>query len=351
MVNRLWCEAAIPILWRKPWYYAINYRNKVSLFSIITSYLSNDVKEFLTEKGIKVSNQSLVFDYLSFCKSININVIDDIISIEWEDRFDEMNDDEPMEDPYTEIFEILKKHAITLNHFEISLQLYSDKNYTVIHFSILEFYNLKTLKISSPVPLSTFKFDEKLETVVYRNLEIFEVDSTYIYQVTCMIKNSPYLRELRIHDYILDDNEFNDDTLNLIRVINENCFLIEHLSIPVFPLLENHLTEFGKLLKKCQKLRLLQFRKGYYEEGKELEFGENLLDVLARETSTSLRRIEISHYIIFSLKAFETFLEKWKGQPAITILMDEFYFCQNDDSYKKLISKYKNEGVIKDINM
>src|SRR6266498_1568370 len=85
MVNRLWCETVIPILWRNPWCYDINYKNKNYLFTIISFYLSDNIKEFLTRQGIhlpSISHQSLLFDYLSFCKSININTINSIISIE-----------------------------------------------------------------------------------------------------------------------------------------------------------------------------------------------------------------------------------------------------------------------------
>src|SRR6266536_300167 len=76
LVNRLWCEVVIPILWRDPWCYEdnINYRKKSSLYYIITFSLPNDIKEFLTSQGIQlypISYQSLSFDYLSFCKSIN----------------------------------------------------------------------------------------------------------------------------------------------------------------------------------------------------------------------------------------------------------------------------------------
>src|SRR6266542_1623948 len=83
MVNRLWSETVIPILWRNPWNYDINYSNKSYLFTIIAYYLPNDIKEFLTRQGIQLpspSYKSLLFDYLSFCRSININTIKSIIS-------------------------------------------------------------------------------------------------------------------------------------------------------------------------------------------------------------------------------------------------------------------------------
>src|SRR5438034_5254831 len=83
MVNRIWCEIVIPVLWRNPWNYNISYYNKSSLYYIITFYLSDDIKEFLTRQGIQlplVSHQPLLFDYLSFCRSVNVNIMNAIIS-------------------------------------------------------------------------------------------------------------------------------------------------------------------------------------------------------------------------------------------------------------------------------
>src|SRR5436190_20259320 len=75
MVNRFWCETVIPILWRNPWSYAIDYSNKKSYLFIIFVYcLPNHIKDFLTNEGIQLPPTpypSLFFDYLSFCRSIN----------------------------------------------------------------------------------------------------------------------------------------------------------------------------------------------------------------------------------------------------------------------------------------
>src|SRR3954453_13115877 len=84
MVSRIWCEIVIPVLWRNPWRYAIKYYNKSFLYYTITFYLADNVKEFLTSQGIQLpstSHQSLLFDYLSFCRSINVKVMNSIISI------------------------------------------------------------------------------------------------------------------------------------------------------------------------------------------------------------------------------------------------------------------------------
>ena len=84
MVDRLWCETVIPILWRNPWNYSIAYC-KVSLYHIITFYLPDNIKEFLTEKP----PQSILFDYLSFCKSINVDALNIIISTRTSDLYEQ----------------------------------------------------------------------------------------------------------------------------------------------------------------------------------------------------------------------------------------------------------------------
>ncbi|CAB4404189.1 unnamed protein product [Rhizophagus irregularis] len=419
--------------------------------------------EFLTKKEILISSQSLAFDYLSFCKSIDTKIIDNIISIgtsseynqfllqeeiysflikkcpeikylsicgtreilylpetknrleslceltfdtlidpryfyklanicqqiqriiiinkniranpgttklielqknlkyfKWIDDFKEEDGFyywELLEDPYTKIFNMLEKHANTINHFEISLLFdynnncnYSNYDYSFLQYTLLRLHNLKILDIDSPLFLSNDDFNEKLEMVTYRDLEILKIDYMDIYQVTYIIKNCLNLKELRINDFHWNDNII-DGSLNFIHTISENCFLIEYLTIPVFPLFENHLTEFEKLLKKCQNLRSLYFQEAYYEEKRELEFGDYLLNILVKEASKNLREIGIPNDIRFSLRDLEVFFEKWKGRPAVSIYVDEYYFYRKNDSYMKLIDKYKIEGVIKEMNV
>src|SRR5256886_15033665 len=85
LVNRLWCETVVPILWKNPWHYNINYQNKSSLFNIVILSLSDDIKDILISQGVQftstIMQKPLLFDYLSFCRSLNINAINDIISV------------------------------------------------------------------------------------------------------------------------------------------------------------------------------------------------------------------------------------------------------------------------------
>uniref|UniRef100_U9SLE1 Uncharacterized protein n=1 Tax=Rhizophagus irregularis (strain DAOM 181602 / DAOM 197198 / MUCL 43194) TaxID=747089 RepID=U9SLE1_RHIID len=106
MINRLWCETAIPILWRNPWCY----------------------NEFITNQEIQLpsgSNQSLLFDYFSYCRSVNrliivnvdikpnhgivklIEVQKNLKYFQWDDDFDYgyFTDN----DPYEKVFLALEK--------------------------------------------------------------------------------------------------------------------------------------------------------------------------------------------------------------------------------------------------
>src|SRR5437016_4356842 len=92
LANRFCCETAIPILWRNPWRYEINYNNKHYLFVIFVLSLPDNIKEFLTRKGIKlssISHQKLLFDYFSFCRSINVNIMNNIIATESSSDYDQ----------------------------------------------------------------------------------------------------------------------------------------------------------------------------------------------------------------------------------------------------------------------
>jgi hypothetical protein len=452
MVNRLWCETAIPLLWRNPWHNIYYCANKDPLYSIITSYLSDDIKEFLTREGIHNLGQSLAFDYLSFCRSINVKIIDDIISIgssseynrfllqeeiygllirkcpeirwlnicggtyqivyipeakthleslceltcdtsikpnyfyglarvcqyveriiiisntlkvnygavklievqknlkyfEWKDGFDEDDDYFSLDYPFTEIFHVLKKHANTLDHIDINiLYEYGYNDFDYILRTLLELYKLKILNLNSLIFLHHKEFEEKLEMVAYRDLEIFEISVIDIYYATCIIKNSRYLRKLKINDYYEDcDDKFYDKTLNLIRTICENCHSVEYLSIPVFPFSDDHLIEFEKLLKKCQNLRSLVFINTSYGKTVEVEDGEHLSNVLIRAASKNLREIIFNYEIRFTSKTLETFFEKWRGRPAISISVSAAY-CQSDE-FINLVNKYIVEGIIKE---
>jgi hypothetical protein len=459
IVNRLWCETVIPILWKNPWRYNINYRSKNFLFNIITSHFPDNIKKFLLKQGIEifsVSCQPLLFDYLSFCRSLNVNVINDIISIgsylaynqfllqqevynlfmkkfpelkyldmrsiehqifyfpgaiarldslceltcdtsidssyfyglaricnkiekliifnasskvnrgiiklievqrklkyfEWEDDCDEFEEYFDIVDIYEETFLALAKKADTLTHFITNFQ--EEYEFTFPSRILSEFHNLKTLKLNFH-PIFDYSYDEQLKSSDYPNLETFQLDDiTLISTVACIIKNSGgHLRRILVNNYDVVEDNFNEESLILINAVYEHCPLIEYLSL-AFPSSDDHFVEFEKLLKHCQKLRVLAISISNVNEiskspEKMSADREKLLRALTRSSSTNLREIRFFEHFKFSLETLEEFLENWRGRPALSIFTcDLGYVKEEIVEYEATINRYKNDGVIKD---
>src|SRR6185295_18913647 len=84
LVNRLWCETSVRILWGDIWkfIYSISgeHQSKVMsiIFNTLISCLPNESKELLHKNGIFIStstSKSPLFNYAAFCKILSINGI------------------------------------------------------------------------------------------------------------------------------------------------------------------------------------------------------------------------------------------------------------------------------------
>ncbi|GBB99908.1 hypothetical protein RclHR1_03680003 [Rhizophagus clarus] len=72
LVNRLWCEISVRILWRNVW----NYSTKN--FRTLVAHLPNESKEVLHKNGIYISTPTFkfpIFNYASFCKVLLIEQV------------------------------------------------------------------------------------------------------------------------------------------------------------------------------------------------------------------------------------------------------------------------------------
>ena len=75
LVNKTWCETAVPILWRNPWKCLEGWRGQKkeeALLNVIISYLSDESKNKLRMTN---SYRKPLFDYISFCKHLNLKMI------------------------------------------------------------------------------------------------------------------------------------------------------------------------------------------------------------------------------------------------------------------------------------
>src|SRR6266536_816722 len=72
LVNRLWCEVSVRILWRNVY----NYNKRT--YNTLISCLPNESKEILSKNRIIISTQTLkppMFNYAEFCKVLSINQV------------------------------------------------------------------------------------------------------------------------------------------------------------------------------------------------------------------------------------------------------------------------------------
>src|SRR5437016_4145006 len=76
LVNHLWCEIAVRILWRNVWNYCS------SNFRTLIACLPNESKEILCMNGIIISAPTLkplMFNYASFCKVLSVSQVNFMI--------------------------------------------------------------------------------------------------------------------------------------------------------------------------------------------------------------------------------------------------------------------------------
>ncbi|RIA84519.1 hypothetical protein C1645_879876 [Glomus cerebriforme] len=79
LVNKTWCNTIIPILWKNPWKYYLKTEKEKLLLDVIISHLSDKSKNYLRSLEIQILETKPLFDYISYCKHLNLNEIIRII--------------------------------------------------------------------------------------------------------------------------------------------------------------------------------------------------------------------------------------------------------------------------------
>src|SRR5436190_1751422 len=74
MVNRIWCETTVPILWENP--YSTNDKSIIKLARVIFSYLSEESKEILKKQEINLFTKAPLFNYISFWRHLNLSYLE-----------------------------------------------------------------------------------------------------------------------------------------------------------------------------------------------------------------------------------------------------------------------------------
>ncbi|RIA80098.1 hypothetical protein C1645_882354 [Glomus cerebriforme] len=147
-VNKIWCEIIIPILWKDPWKFLKEGKEKL-LLNVIISHLSDESKNNYSSQNINPFNlfnlftksyQKPLFNYISFCRHLNLHKIERIIDI----SFYKKSEIPIIKNEIINLFinENTKfTHLYIPNKFEIQIHLISGAQYC---FSELEFLSCNT---------------------------------------------------------------------------------------------------------------------------------------------------------------------------------------------------------------
>jgi hypothetical protein len=158
-VNKTWCEIIIPILWNNPRKYLTDMNGNLnSLFNVIISHLSDESKNNLKKihHNLIISYQKPLFNYISFCKHLDLGMIEEIIYWEF--------DPNKMTMATNEIFKLFVNenikytHLYIPQHFNYPIHLISGAKYCFseivflsCHYRINSDVLIKLVEICQPI--------------------------------------------------------------------------------------------------------------------------------------------------------------------------------------------------------
>ncbi|PKK73628.1 hypothetical protein RhiirC2_847477 [Rhizophagus irregularis] len=82
LVNRSWCEAIVPLLWKIPGYILLTEKAENIIFNVILSHFSEESRDVLMKKGIDLFTeiyQKPSFNYIYFWRHLDLHLFDRII--------------------------------------------------------------------------------------------------------------------------------------------------------------------------------------------------------------------------------------------------------------------------------
>ncbi|GBC48002.2 hypothetical protein GLOIN_2v1778669 [Rhizophagus irregularis DAOM 181602=DAOM 197198] len=253
---------------------------RVKYLAIDEFYYNNDMNNLFESKdeveefkfyGIQVKNYR--DNHHGIAKLIRVQK--NLKYFEWKDDLN-LHNSRPGRDPYEEIVLAIGNKVDTINHLKLDFKYRSPTKHEILP----KFYKLKILSVSFYYFSEDFSdfSEERLKMLVYRDLEIFEIDYYELKAAYIIIENSGgHLKKIWLRPIYMIDRH--------------SLLLVIYVQSDARP-----------------------------EEKQLLENGKELLKILIRSAPTSLREIRFICHVKFSLETLEEFLEKWRGRPALSIL-------------------------------
>ncbi|CAG8645189.1 16933_t:CDS:2 [Rhizophagus irregularis] len=347
-VNKTWCELIVPILWRNPWKFLTN-RSEILLFNVIISHLSDESKNNLMIQDndlFKILLQKPLFNYISFCRHLNLNSIDLIIYfIEPKRCFSEIvflscNTNRVNGNVLiglAEICQSIKELELTIepsnNSYEIIKLIDASKKLINVRLKIIDTVVILCTSIYYPILNNLYDIEESFHIILENSLmrhahtiQYFKIEAPPATKILSTLIN--ILRNLIVNtngsltkisiDYIFHNKTDNE---NIIKAINQSCPNLMFLKL-VFKI--ENILELEKLLIKCQYLN------GFYFHILNLLDLDKLFEVLTRSSPTSLFKFKfnITSHEQITLVSFKLLINNWKGRHPMLL---QIYPCESTD--------------------
>ncbi|PKK59061.1 hypothetical protein RhiirC2_795374 [Rhizophagus irregularis] len=398
LTNRTWCRIAVPILWKNPW----NLKDSgwKQMLNVIISHLSNESRNILKNICIDLlpfltnPYQNPLFDYISFCRHLDLVSIDYIIL-----KFTNKESNSILTNeiinlfingsrkfthlyiPYNFNFQIhlipevrsclseIEFLSSQQNLFNLDLKshyLYDNdvirnlENSLIKHANTIQYLKISKGKLykkvlASFINLKVLELDcgsnnwECLENLSLPYLQILRTKNVPIKSLISLIENTKgYLIEIKI------DSTYHNivDNKRIIQVIYEKC---PNLIFLKSVLRNNNILEFENLLVNCQNLTGLYILTNEanlfiddYSFSVDRTFDwDKLFEILNLSSPISLFKFKFkfNYFLSPKLNSLKLFFDNWKDRHSIYLQLSQIR-C---DIENLMVEKYKS-GIVKRFN-
>uniref|UniRef100_U9UMQ7 F-box domain-containing protein n=1 Tax=Rhizophagus irregularis (strain DAOM 181602 / DAOM 197198 / MUCL 43194) TaxID=747089 RepID=U9UMQ7_RHIID len=237
LVNKTWCEIIIPILWKNPWKNLKREKEK-SLLNVIISHLSGESKNNLKNLGINFLEnlyQKPLFNYISFCRHLNLFKVKTIINA--------IDKDSEKIIIKNDIFSLFINEHTRFTHLYIPFQVFLIPG-TKCCFSEIEFLSCNT-SVNDNILVELTEICKSI-----KELELIIEVQNNNYQIIKLIKTQKKLFSVSfLIDYLYNNT---DETF---RILLENSLIRHANTIQYFKATRQPATQ---ILSSFVNLRILE---------------------------------------------------------------------------------------------
>jgi hypothetical protein len=250
LVNKTWSEIIIPILWKDPWKFLKRRKEKGKiLFNVIISHLSDESRNYL-KQNLKITYERPSFDYISFCRHLNLNTVQWLIN-----THDEESDTKIIKN---EVMKLFINENMRFTHLYIPRQF--DHPIHLIPGAKLCFSKIEFLSCNTCISDNTLiGLIEMCKTI--KELELFIEKYNNNYDISKLIDSSKKLINVRLEPNYFNYFNYSNKNESFYTLI-ENSLNKHASNIQCFKITEPPVTRIFSSFVNLKRLELNGYARG-----------------------------------------------------------------------------------------